>query len=552
MSRHRDDSGTDAAPPRKVERWVDFGLMAFVLVAVGAWFLSGAQGAETFKRWMAVAAVVVVALAWFVDWRRLDRVRPVVTAVIVVMAVTTTFAEVGNGTKRLLLDHRVASWNVFHYVLGTKYFDELGYYDFYNGVILADDDADQVFRQVETVSDLRTYEWVPLAEGLARARQAKVRERFTDERWEEFKGDLRVIQAQRKAHKWQGPLRDLGFHPSPAWLIVHEPLLNAVDIQKPGTLSALCAADLVLMLLTIAAVGWAFGARTAALAALWLHLYPGNMHLTVGGYFHYDWLFWTIVAVALYRKKRPMLAGAMLAYPAMMRGFPGLLALYPFIGLVKAVVLRRPVDKKRLSFIVALVLCSSGIVALGSMTWRGPAAWTEWASKIALHAQVHPTGRQRLGVRYLFAHDPDATGWWPSREQRAATLADNATEALLAQLALATLVLLAMLRRRDHDGMLLALGLIVAALVLSRYYVSLWLLTLTWLPLDRRKIGNMLATATPFAMVAVYFFMTEATLIHRYHVQTQLWVVYFVALAGWFVARDVRVLRRWRRLRAAG
>ena len=37
-----------------------------------------------------------------------------------------------------------SSNNLFHYVMGTKYFDELGYFDFYEGILLADEEIDGI------------------------------------------------------------------------------------------------------------------------------------------------------------------------------------------------------------------------------------------------------------------------------------------------------------------------------------------------------------------------------------------------------------------------
>ena len=63
------------------------------------------------------------------------------------------------------------SWNIFHYTLGTKYFDELGYFDFYEGVLLADADGDKVWRSSDSTRDLNTYRSISVGKALKNARQ---------------------------------------------------------------------------------------------------------------------------------------------------------------------------------------------------------------------------------------------------------------------------------------------------------------------------------------------------------------------------------------------
>ncbi len=517
------------------------------LAALGVWLVGKPSDHDAFRIWAVFGTLALMALGWFADVRRWATFGKTVTAVLVILAVITMAAELGGHSKALVKKGRINAWNAFHYVLGTKYFGEIGYHDFYNAAVLADSEGAHRFKKVRTVRDLHTYEHIRVTKAISKARKAGVRERFTDERWAEFQGDLAALGKHRSSKRWQGPLNDLGFHPSPAWLILHMPLLNAVDIQDETTLSALCGVDLLLIALTIAALWWGFGLRTAAVSALWLHLYFGNATLLVGGYFHYDWMFWTILAAALYRKQKFAAAGAVLAYPAMMRGYPGLLALGPGICLARALVSRHRPERKHVAFVVALVLSCGLVVGLSSATKHGPSAWMDWKEKISKHASIHPTGRQRIGLEFLYAHDFERFGWNIPKKMRPMILDHNHGKYRTMQAVLLALFGLALLGRKDEEGMLLALGVVLVIMVLSRYYHSVWLLVFALAPTDRWKVGHLVASLGFMGLLLIYYLTNGTSEMHRYHLYNVGLLIYFAALAVAFLGYDVgRLAVRYR------
>ncbi len=517
-----------------------------LLAGASVWLLRDPEDLRSLKAWAVLFTMGAIFAGWAADRLKLHTWSQVTTGLLVVVAVVSFAIGSGSGAHKLIVKERINSWNAFHYVLGTKFFGEVGYHDFYNAAALADADADNVFSRFDTVRDLESYEHIPVAEAIERAEEAGVRERFSDERWEEFKGDQLKLQEYRGKKRWSGPLNDLGFHPSPAWLVVHQPLLNVVDIQRGKTLEILCGSDLLLILLTIAALWWGFGLRTAAISTIWLHIYFGNDGLLVGGYFHYDWLFWTVLAAALYRKGYTAAAGAVLAYPAMMRGYPGLLALGPGIVLARDLLTKRAVARRQLAFVVALALSCGLFFGLGSATRHGPTAWMEWKEKISQHASIHPTGRQRLGLKFVCAHDFEKYGKKLAKRHRGPTLEKNHGTVVKLQIGLGLLFLLAMLRRRDENGMILSLGLILIAMVLSRYYFSIWLLMFCMVPTDRFKIGNLLISLGFMGLLLSYYF-TDTTVIHQYHVYN-VWVLsFFALLAAVYLIKDgVELLVKYR------
>ncbi|HUT77560.1 MAG TPA: hypothetical protein VM285_07730 [Polyangia bacterium] len=444
----------------------------------------------------------------------------------------------------------INSWNVFHYVLGTKYFDELGYFDFYQGILLADAEADRVFEDQRT-RDMRTYDFVPVEKALDAARKQVIRERFTDRRWEEFKRDLRAIQSLRSKERWAGPIKDRGYNPSPAWLVVHHPLLNAVHIHEPGTLAFLCYFQVLLYLITFAVAWWAFGGRATLVGLLFFLFYFGNARLKLGGYFSYDWFCYTVCAVALHRKGHMLLAAPLLAYAAMMRGFPALLALYPAVRIGCSLVRLRKPERKHLVFLVAMIATCVLIGGLSCFTGRGAGAWGEWREKIAIHSENQLDSSNKVGLQNLFIHDYETGGLTTEASRRKDVATRYEPFYRVAAAAMLLLTLLAMLRRNETDGMLLGLSAIFAAMMLSRYYFSVDVLLFTWCGLTRRRwgnhdAGNIVSGVWLLSLLALYqiqrfafgFSMREAYFFFNLGL-----TLYFLAILGNFLCRDFAWLR---------
>ena len=191
----------------------------------------------------------------------------------------------------------VHAWNQYHYVLGTKYFAEVGYQDLYVATLLADADGEKRLEKVSKLRDMRTYFLVTREDALARAEKEGLRARFTDARWAEFKHDTDFYVAMLGPKVMPGVLTDLGFNPSPAWVILNQPLLwlHPLDRDYVRTLAALQ----IPMFLAVLAIGiWAFGARTTLWLVLWNVLFFGSRGRLYGGYWSYDWFALAILATA--------------------------------------------------------------------------------------------------------------------------------------------------------------------------------------------------------------------------------------------------------------
>lgn len=433
------------------------------------------------------------------------------------------------------------SWNLFHYVIGTKYFDELGYYDIYRGMILVDRDSEQILAQLAATRNLHTYQVESLATAIEHGEADRIRERFSDSRWEEFAGDLNAILSQRPDGFWSRPLTDRGFNPSPVWLLVHEPLLNAIDIQHPPTLVLVVLSQNLLLLMTFIGVRREFGWRVTLCFVGFFYLYFGNAGRWFSGYFSYDWFILSTWTVILHRRGQMVPAAACLSFAAMMRGFPGLLAVYPAVHWCWSAIRLRLPERRHTVFLVTLVACCTGFFLLSSLARGGFDVWAEWVEKIQLHRHHHILTESRIGLQYLFVQN-FAGPWELGLSEREQLVAANALAYQMVAGVLIGMTLLAMLRQRDHDGLLLGIPLIFFMTVLSRYYFSMGALLFAW---SASASSGTLTKVCNWVLAGLLLFYPIAALLFpdfpkrgRYFVFNAGMALYFVTIVVGFLVTD--------------
>jgi len=436
-------------------------------VAVAALIgLGSIQGTASGAQAMLAVALVLLPVAAGVRW-----LGPRLMAGALAVALAGTVGAVGAGGLRGLPG--LHTWNQYHYVLGTKYFDEVGYHDLYVATLLADADGAGHFAKVREVRDMHTYRMSSREEALARAEAEGLRARFTDARWAEFQHDLEVFYPLLGARTWPGVLTDLGFNPSPAWVAVHRPLLQVFPLDR-DTLRAFAALQLPMYAAMLAAALWAFGARTTLWLILWNVLFFGNRGRMYGGYWSYDWLALAVCAVALIARGRAVAAAVPVAVGGLMRGFGGLLALGPAATWAARALRERRLDPWTTRFLLGLAVAMGVLLAASLATARGPDAWSEWYEKISFHSWRISTGGRHLGMKVLFGEDWSVPGHTASLDLRREIYAQQAWAYHLTQAVLLGWLALLLPRRNRVDGALLGFIAAFATMVLSRYYYAAW------------------------------------------------------------------------------
>ena len=515
-------------------------------------------------RWMAPFAWVGLG-AWLFEWLRERRTGTAdmrMTSVLAGLALSAVLLQGGHKLHDALFGDYVRAWNVYHYYLGAKYFDEVGHFDLYRATLRADDDWQAHkraqprldrrkltripdFRHVHRARDMRTYRVLPRSELV---RDYDPSARFSASRWQEFGEDTRWLRRHLRTRKWEGTLVDLGYNPTPAWTAMARPLSNLISLQSPA-FRLIANSDVPLYLGMLGALWWAFGARAALLATLWMHVIVFNRSRFSGGFLQYDWLASTVLGLALYARGHPASAGVTLSWGIMTRGFPVLLVL-PIAARWLLGWLRRqrgePATRKRRRLLVALGLACTVLGCLSLTTQRGLGAWTEWAEKIAIHSHHHPvTHTKRIGIGRLALHSPTGSDFWavepgPPEVQ----LAESVAEKHWLQAAGGLLLLLALARRRDEDAFVLMTFGVFLLVTTSRYYGSIWLLLCTF-GLARRP-GTLPATNALLGAALLFMAATHGSIAGdagRYFLTNYQALITFGALCVALLVHDWRELR---------
>ena len=403
-------------------------------------------------------------------------------------------------------------WDTFHYVVGAKYFPELGYTGLYEATIAAERGAgllppgatiplrDLTTNQIGTVNaDDLLARWKPLL----------------GERWEAFVGDVLWFRTRTTPEHFRRILLDHGFNATPAWTILGSALARAAGPVTDRSVGALALLDPLLLFAAWLLVFRAFGWRGACVALVfWGTNYPGRFYWNGGSFLRMDWLAAAMAGVSLVRLRRPRLAGAALAASALLRVFPGALLL----GVAAAAAWRLARDRRwsavreellvaQGAFVTLLVAFPLSLVAAGGFSSVRWSAWEEFARNSRKHLATPLTNNAGLGTALAWSPSTRGTAlvaegtkepWAPWKDARVARLA--ATRPLRLVLAAAFLGSFAFaLRRRPAWAAAAAgAGLVFVLADLTGYYASV-LLLLALLVEERDEAGvftSLLAAAT--------------------------------------------------------
>ncbi len=403
----------------------------------------------------------------------------------------------------------VHAWDTFHYYVGAKYFRELGYDRLYECVAVADAHEPELAARVarRRITNLRTNVLESSREILAHPERCT--ERFTAARWAEFRHDVAWFRGRENATRWEELSTDHGYNATPVWNVAGSLLANLAPASDSLVL-ALTSLDVVYFgaMLTVAA--WAFGWRAVAAALLVFATYfPCRFFWTGGAFLRWDWLFYTVAAVACLKRGKPWLGGLALGYAALLRIFPGLLAAGPALALAIAVVrglrpgsegtwrgalglaLRAEPARSHLRFLAGAALAAALLLPLGAVVAGGPGAYRAFVANTLKHKATPLTNN--MGLRTVLTYRPSEVGrhlvsdaesdpWL--RWKRARLAAWERSKPLAAALLVGLLALLGRaVARHPEPWLAAALGTVVIAFAVeltSYYYAFLFVPALLW------------------------------------------------------------------------
>jgi hypothetical protein len=390
-------------------------------------------------------------------------------------------------------------WDSYHYFLGAKYFRELGYTRLYDCTVVADAEAgllEDVRRR--RIRDLETNRIGPA--GRVLADPGRCTGHFSPSRWVAFTRDVAWFRDRMSPAHWTLVQRDHGYNGTPAWLIVGG-LLAGLGAASDGLLRTLALLDAGLLLAMWAAVGWAFGWRAACVAAIyWGTNYPAGGGWTGGAYLRQDWLTLAILALCLLRRGRPAGAGFALAGSALLRIFPGFIAIALGLKALAALlrVRRLSVAAGHRRLAAGTLLGLAVFLPLSLAAAGGPGAWVAFVDNSRKHLDTPAWNLVGLKTLVAYEHDTrltrtvplglEADPFAPWQDARRRVFAERRW--LFAALVAVYLGLLGWAVRRQADWVaaVLGVGLIPVAAQVSCYYWSI-LLAYGFLADRRPEIG---------------------------------------------------------------
>jgi hypothetical protein len=403
----------------------------------------------------------------------------VVTAALVFIALLASVNYFYGTRNTEIYVHR---WDAFHTVIGVKYHPELGYFDLYKCSYAIDREGPHHFRTVDEIRDLRTRKFVPRDQHIA---GNDCKERFTPERLEEFKHDLNEFGTWSNKQDWKILFKDKGFNGTPFYATVCKPLIAAVDVSIDG-LKKLAAIDPLLMLIAFGVVGWAFGARQAAIMAIFFCVFFPNRFVHMGGsILRFDYVAALMIGFAALKKDKWGLAGAMFAWATMVRVFPAIFAVGVGVKILSDVALDRKIRPEHWRFVgwFGGLIVLFFLISLVGMH-GGFENWVHWWDDMKVHNSK--SAAFRVGFKHLFMADGKLTSTNYNVKQE--LFEQRETYYWLAVAFLLTPLLLAV-RRLDtvsFAAMFGVFGFFLLAIATRYYYGVVALLFL----IDRKPLHN--------------------------------------------------------------
>ncbi len=294
---------------------------------------------------------------------------------------------------------RLHTWEFFHYYLGTKYFEEVGYSGLYNCAYRYSVESDSGQPEADRV--IRNLEKNTLVSSVEALRASEVcRSKFTQQRWNDFSYDVGWFQKEM-GERWNTVFHDHGFNPSPWWIWVAKRILpdGAVSHEKLAKIVrwdfALIASIWLLLFLFV-------DLRSVCFAAVVWGVNPlADGSWTAGTYLRHDWLTACVVAIIALSRQQNMLAGSLLTYATCSRIFPVVL----FGGVVLhflAVMKGKPSPlRHHMSIILSAALTLAVIFTVTSASF-GVSAWRDFLDNTSKH--VATRGGNLVGVGHVVDH----------------------------------------------------------------------------------------------------------------------------------------------------
>lgn len=292
----------------------------------------------------------------------------------------------------------------FHYYLGSRYFGEVGHYDLYTCSSVGYDELGRERRGARAfpVRNLHDkLDWDTLGEVRASAQACHAA--FGD-RWAPFKDDLASFL---DVFQVGGPgflrtiLGDAGYNSSPAFAMLYG--LPFRDVPVSSAWWWIGWVDLALVAVLALVLGRVGGWRAAAGLLFVFGANPLALYSWIGGsWFRLAWFVALGLALLALRKERWFLAGILLGYVTMERGFPVVFAVGATVALARD--LGSSEGRRRLAGLIGGGVVAGGVLGLSSAAVFGLGSWLDFWENARAHGDIFWI--PHIGLAKAVAYDP--------------------------------------------------------------------------------------------------------------------------------------------------
>jgi len=213
----------------------------------------------------------------------------------------------------------------YHYYLGSKYFQEVGYKRLYECTAIAEIELGRAANvRKRDIRDLRVNLIKPIIDTEVVKDPKHCTAHFQPDRWAAFKKDVDWFYKSAAGSYWENMIKDHGYNPPPVWTMTGKFFANMGDAGD-AFFKYLASIDILLHLGAVALLVWAFGWETTAIGVVfWGCNKAADFYWTGGAFLRQDWWFFLVAALCLTKKKYFFLAGFALMWSGLLRIFPAI------------------------------------------------------------------------------------------------------------------------------------------------------------------------------------------------------------------------------------
>ena len=408
----------------------------------------------------------------------------------------------------------VHEWEQFHFYLGAKYQQEVGWFNLYKAAILADRESTHTLDRMTQTRDITNFEVISVDQAMKDGPQ--VRAKFSDARWAEFKEDWRRMQISSPGIGFDRIMMDHGNSNSPAWALIAHPIAELFPIDRSNQ-TFIGLLDMFLMGIMWWFIWRSFGPRPTLVAVLIWAALPIVFDYLAGSFLRWDWLFCLGMAIVFMKREKWATAGAFFGFAVATKLFPVFFGVA--LGIRALLVYQR---EKKLAvryrrFAVGAFASALTAVLLSSAMFGGFWAWKEYKQRIDVaRDEKFYSIQYSLQTVYLQFTNSSAEelvkgGWlFPAEIKQARADVDiNAQSSgfFLIKLLFTLLVVVLILRADDIQAFTLGPLLVLIWLIVNMYYWNMlgFLALGLFLRKERPALGALLGLH--FILIVYYLYV---------------------------------------------